>query len=77
MAGGGGAPSSLLGGRRGEYVFSRDNPFLGDPDAVAKGKDLFRCVRGGDILADSQGPTLILDANSVLTEATLVLAAEQ
>lgn len=27
---------------RGEYVFSPSNPFLGDPEALAKGKDLFR-----------------------------------
>ena len=28
---------------RGEYVFSPNNPFLGDKEAFEKGKDLFRC----------------------------------
>ncbi len=26
----------------GEYVFAENNPFLGDPEALQKGKDLFR-----------------------------------
>ena len=30
--------------RKGEYVFASDNPFHGDPQAFAKGKDLFRWV---------------------------------
>eukprot|EP00195_Chlamydomonas_chlamydogama_P007749 CAMPEP_0202890112 /NCGR_PEP_ID=MMETSP1392-20130828/620_1 /ASSEMBLY_ACC=CAM_ASM_000868 /TAXON_ID=225041 /ORGANISM="Chlamydomonas chlamydogama, Strain SAG 11-48b" /LENGTH=769 /DNA_ID=CAMNT_0049573613 /DNA_START=142 /DNA_END=2451 /DNA_ORIENTATION=- len=35
--------SSVLGGGvKGEYVFARDNPFMGDPEAFSKGKDLFR-----------------------------------
>ncbi|GAX85689.1 hypothetical protein CEUSTIGMA_g13104.t1 [Chlamydomonas eustigma] len=38
----GGLAATTLGHRRGEYVFSDNNPFLGDPDALAKGKDLFR-----------------------------------
>lgn len=29
--------------RKGEYVFAADNPFKGDAQAFAKGKDLFRC----------------------------------
>ena len=31
-------------GVRGEYVFTPGNPFLGDPEALAKGKDLFRWI---------------------------------
>ncbi|KAG1655784.1 hypothetical protein FOA52_013085 [Chlamydomonas sp. UWO 241] len=43
--GGGGATAfdqGMSAQRDGKYVFSRDNPFLGDADAFAKGKDLFR-----------------------------------
>ncbi len=30
------------GGAGGEYVFSFNNPFLGDAEALVKGRDLFR-----------------------------------
>ncbi len=30
---------------KGEYVFTRDNPFMGDAQALEKGKDLFRSAR--------------------------------
>jgi hypothetical protein len=35
---------------QGEYVFAENNPFTGDPQALEKGKDLFRyeqCIRRG------------------------------
>jgi hypothetical protein len=30
---------------QGEYVFAENNPFTGDPQALEKGKDLFRYER--------------------------------
>lgn len=39
------SPAPLLlsaGSGSGEYVFATNNPFMGDPDAEAKGRDLFR-----------------------------------
>ena len=32
-----------MAGVRGEYVFSANNPVLGDKEALEKGKDLVRC----------------------------------
>lgn len=38
-----GAAAGLAEARApGEYVFAENNPFLGDPEALQKGKDLFR-----------------------------------
>ncbi|GIL45262.1 hypothetical protein Vafri_2556, partial [Volvox africanus] len=42
LLGGGVAAGMGPGAATGEYVFSEQNPFLGDPDALQKGKDLFR-----------------------------------
>jgi hypothetical protein len=43
IANGGGASTS--GRVKGEYVFAPDNPFLGEPDVLNKGKELFKKVR--------------------------------
>ncbi len=37
-----GQSTSINSRARGAYVFAADNPFLGDPEAFVKGKDLFR-----------------------------------
>lgn len=44
MFGGGLAGMAGTATAPGEYVFSEANPFLGDPEAMQKGKDLFRWV---------------------------------
>lgn len=59
--------------RKGEYVFASDNPFHGDPQAFAKGKDLFRWVI--EPSRQAAGLTFITESQNGGTTAALFFQA--